>query len=62
MLFQLRHLQVTALRPAAALPVSVHDRHNVSTLVDEGQPAAVQAWLATQKTNVGHAGRRCGTQ
>jgi hypothetical protein len=62
MLFQLRHFQVTALRPAAALPVSVHDRHNVSTLVDEGQPTAVQAWSATQKINVRRAGRLCGTQ
>jgi hypothetical protein len=32
----------------------------VSTLVDEAQPAAVQA--VTQKTNAMHAGRVCGTQ
>ena len=62
MLFQLLHFQVTAVRPAAALPVSVHDRHNVSTLVDERQPAAVHAWSAPQENNVRHAGRRRGTQ
>jgi hypothetical protein len=62
MLFQLRHFQVTARPPAAALSVSVHDRHNVSTLVDERQPAALHAWWATKKFNVRRARRRCGTQ
>jgi hypothetical protein len=62
MLFQLQHFQVTSLRPAAALPVCVNDRHNVSTRVVDGQPAALHAWSATQKINVRRAGRRCGTQ
>jgi hypothetical protein len=43
MLFQLRYFQATALRPTAALPVSVHERHNVSTPVDERNLAAVHA-------------------
>ena len=62
MRFQLRYFQVTALRPTAALPVSVHDRRNVSTLVDERHPAAVHAWSVTQKISVGRAGRLCGAQ
>lgn len=62
MLFQLRHSQVTALRPAAALPVCVHDRQNVLTLVDERQPAALPAWSAIQEIYVSRAGRHCGTQ
>ena len=62
MLFQLRHFRITAVRPAAALPISVHDRHNVSTPIDERQPAALHAWSATQKLNGMRAGRRRGTQ
>lgn len=62
MLFQLPRFQVTAVRPAAAMPLRVHDRHNVSTLVDERQPAALHTWSATQKLNVMRAGRRRGTQ
>jgi hypothetical protein len=62
MLFQLRLLQVTSPRPAAALPVCVHDGYDGSTLVDERQSAALPAWLATHEIDVRRAGRRCGTQ
>jgi hypothetical protein len=49
MLFQLRYLRVAALRPTAALPANVYDRHNFSTLIDERNPAALRARLATQE-------------
>ena len=49
MLFQLRHFRVAALRPRASLPANTYDRHNVSTLIDERNPAALPARLATQE-------------
>ena len=50
------------IKRAAARPVSVHDRHNVSTVVDPARAGGGARVVGDPKISVTRAGRLCETQ